>query len=148
MTSLSPAPALARLVLPVLLAFACSSNGGGASDGGAPEGGGAHDAGGGAGATGQLDSGADMGSAPSSCLDIRTCASACADATCVQACKAPGTSAAQSMFADLAACLMTACPTGDPGCLCDSQCFTGGACADLVDSCVNGGNDPVCLPCR
>jgi len=91
------------------------------------------------------------------CEDIRTCAAACADTTCLDGCRARGYAAAQATFADLMSCLGTLdqrsppgddCTGVDPGCYCREECNPDGYCLDQVAACLQAasgvGADTVC----
>jgi hypothetical protein len=59
---------------------------------------------------------ADMTATPQTCLKVITCASGCGtNNTCVDACVAAGTPAAQQKFHDLFDCAYAGCLLGDAG---------------------------------
>jgi hypothetical protein len=90
---------------------------------------------------------ADVG-APGSCLQIRACASACADAACVQRCIEQGSAPARAIYAQLDACTRAACAgTQEEICRCEAECVFPGACTDLQDMCSEGVDDPQCVRC-
>ena len=92
-------------------------------------------------------SSADVG-APGSCLQIRACASRCADAACVQGCIEQGSAPARAIYEQLDACTRAACPGAQEEiCRCEAECVFPGACTDLQDMCSEGVDDPQCVRC-
>jgi hypothetical protein len=80
-----------------------------------------------------------------SCNQIRICASSCTTAACVDACVQRGTTAAQRLFADWAACVDPMCSDpGDITCRCEAACYGGSACESQTDACAGDEVDYVC----
>jgi hypothetical protein len=73
------------------------------------------------------------------CQQIRLCVfdTPCADAACVAACAAKGSSAAQTAFEALRACTADAC-ANELNCACIEQCQANGRCLREADACLGG----------
>jgi hypothetical protein len=99
-------------------------------------------------------SGADSGAAttpdamagpPKSCRDVRVCIHNCGqDMTCAGKCVSTAPPAIRQQYEEIQACSMGACPQQDEPCRCDQECFSGGMCADLVETCDDAVSDPWC----
>lgn len=87
---------------------------------------------------------------PTSCLEIRRCQHVCkgekaCESTCVTS--APVAAQAKSKAVDL--CVAKACPKPDVSCRCTAECMMPSDCADLLDECTDGLEDPICAAyCR
>jgi hypothetical protein len=164
---------LTRRCLIVVLGALCALPGSCASDkGGSPPAGGATGSGGAGGvagasaggaagvsdasaASGGLGGGAeetpdarvvDAAGPPKTCFENEACAFACGDdATCVERCATTLEAGEKTLLEAVLACRLMACPDKDSmRCRCEAECSLDGPCAEALDACTGGLEDPWC----
>ncbi len=88
--------------------------------------------------------------APVSCVQIRRCQQLCkSEKACESTCVAGAPAEAQVKLKAVNACSMKVCPQNDITCRCGVECMMPSDCADLLDQCTDGLEDPFCAAyCR
>jgi hypothetical protein len=122
------------------------NQGGASGQGGGSGRGGGSGQGGGAPTGGAAGSAPDaMAAAPTTCREIRVCIFNCADDKgCASRCVSTAPAAARQKYDEAHTCILSACPDQDEDCRCNQECFAGGTCTDLVDTCDDAVSDPLC----
>lgn len=79
------------------------------------------------------------------CLELRQCTFACkTDTACVTRCVTQAPADAQKKFQAVQMCSTKSCPTRDTECRCMAECLFPSDCADVLDECTVGHEDPFC----